>query len=1221
MSERISPGSVWERASSAIHIAVPLAAAIVMWVVTTGVLLAQLMDDQQQTRLDRQHIVQRYAEIARPILAEAMVTADTSRAAGLLRNLAPPDSELSAALLDRDRRVILASVPAWKGQPLEAVAPEAASLPYENGAKGDSSGGGQLHLILPWVANSSDDAGIAGSRPAWLYIGADIRARLRQQSDHLLLRIAMAFALVAVAALVLGWWLHARFTRPIEMVRRSALPLLATPRQPVAGAQVMQRSRSISQLITETARHLDALHDRLAEQAQAQQLQTECLDAMLGAGSAQQAMQGVCDALVRQGLHAAWVSLGEPPGNSLRIAARAGHCDHLGELPGASPPEAAILAEVVATGHSVRHVVLGAGPESAGAWMVEAIRNGCTELILVPVTGSRENIGALTLLSPFNPGPDMALDAVLTELGRRLGERIMRLRAFREDHALKDQLDRERSLLRAVIDSIPDLIFFKDQASIYLGCNKAFERLVNRAEIDVIGGSDFELFRESQAEAFRRDDALVLSDRLPRRIKEWVEYPDGARVMLESTKTPYLSADGRILGLVGISRDVTKAVQLEESLAERVKELRGLYDVMRTLAAHGDDIPATLAAVVDELPRAFRLPELAAVRLICGGSTFHAGEAVPGGPAIRVPVAGPLDEKDALEVSYPAAALPDGDPGFLAEEHELVQAVAAELARFLERQALVETERRSAQEMRARERRLQAVIESSRDLIYEFEPASGHRTWYANPLAALGFGETHDDASASASASDWRRYLHPRDLPSFEQATTAGAGLEQGYDVSYRVRTVDGTWRYWRDRGKQVGEAGHEPRVVGSCADVTDIVTSAESRTLVDRRLRQGERLETLGLLTRGISAELNGKLMAIRGYAALLVKKLDTLPGEKMRARLENIQVSADEAAALLAEVNRFSDAGETGSFPILVKPIVDSAVALLRPALPAGLRLTASLEPALPMILARQSEILQVLLNLGLHLKRAIGENGQIEIRGALVQLEGATCSACGAGFAGKWIELAVRSESATPASAVIPQIFDPSRQAEHYGRTDAFELATVHRLVSGNRGHLVVDVQSTGVEGYRVYLRPHRVAAGDGLDGRECGTLESADVGAGRVALLIDQNASWLELLSRQLDLFGFTVVAYDAVESGLEYLSRHPGTVSLVAVDGQAAGESGSALQARVRAASAATPMLILSGDAEAKPDGGDPKFAPCATLVPPFPLCDLDQALSRLFEQS
>ena len=1216
MPERITPSSVWRRASSAIHISIPLAAAVVMSVITTGTLLAQLADDQRQTRIDRQHILQRYAENVRPILADNLASADAARVARLLRNLAPPGSELSAALLDRDRRVILASVPAWKGHLLEAVAPDAASLPDGNGAKGAPAGGSQLHLILPWAATDTEDAQVGGSRPAWFYIGADISARLRQQSDHLLVRIAMAVALGAVAALLFGWWFKTRFTRPLDRLSSSALSLLEGIGRRTVEAGTTRRVAGVPHLLTETARQLDVLRDQLAEQEQALRLQADCLDVMAAAGSAQQALQGVCDALVRQGMHAAWVSLGEQQGNGLRIVARAGHCDHLAELPGAAPPEAAFLAEVIAAGQSVRRVVLGSSPETAGAWMVEAVRNGCAALIMVPVTGCRDSVGVLTLLSPFIPARGAVLDAVLTELGRRLGERLKRLAESREEGALKEQLDRDRSLLRAVIDSIPDLIFFKDQASIYLGCNKAFERLVNRQESDIIGGSDFELFSESQAQAFRRDDAEVLLQQRPRRTKERVEYPDGARVMLESTKTPYRNAEGRILGLVGISRDVTKAVELEESLAERVKELRGLYDVMQTLAAHADDIPSTLSAVVEQLPGAFRLPELVAVSLTCRGMNFVAGNPIAGGPAIRVPVAGARGEPGNLEVTYPESSLSDGAPGFLAEEHELVLAVATELGRFIERQSLAERERESAAAILGREQRLQAVIESSRDLIYEFDPASGRRTWYGNPRAALGFDESHE----AAVRSDWRRYLHPGDLQSFEQATATDEGLEQGYDVTYRVRTVDGTWRYWRDRGKQLGEAGNEPRVVGSCADVTDIVTSAESRTLVDRRLRHGERLETLGLLTRGIGAEINGKLMAIRGYAALLAKKLDTLPAEKMRVRLENIQVSADEAAALLAEVNRFSDAGETGSFPILVKPIVDSAVALLRPALPAGLRLTASLEPALPMILARQSEILQVLLNLGLHLKRAIGENGQIEIRGSLVQIEGATCSACGAGFAGKWIELAVKSESVAPASAVIPQIFDPSKQAAHYGRTDAFELATVHRLVSGNRGHLMVDAHSTGVEGYRVYLRPHRVAAGDGLDGHECGAMESVDIGAGRVALLIDENARWLELLSRQLDLFGFAVVAYDAVESGLEYLIRHPGTVSLVAVDGQATGESGSGIQARIRAVSAVTPILVLSGGSEPGSAEGDATFAPCATLVPPFPLCDLDQALSRLFKQ-
>jgi len=139
-----------------------------------------------------------------------------------------------------------------------------------------------------------------------------------------------------------------------------------------------------------------------------------------------------------------------------------------------------------------------------------------------------------------------------------LEEREVRYRQLAADR------HQEKNLLRALIDSIPDLIFFKDHESVYLGCNKAFEAFAGRAEKDLIGLTDLDMFPREVGESFREMDRQMMAQRTARRNEEWVDYPDGRLVLLETLKTPFYDQDGRMLGLIGISRDITERHRAED---------------------------------------------------------------------------------------------------------------------------------------------------------------------------------------------------------------------------------------------------------------------------------------------------------------------------------------------------------------------------------------------------------------------------------------------------------------------------------------------------------------------------------------------------------------------------------------------------------------------------------------------------------------------------------
>ena len=131
---------------------------------------------------------------------------------------------------------------------------------------------------------------------------------------------------------------------------------------------------------------------------------------------------------------------------------------------------------------------------------------------------------------------------------------------------LYQELEEKQMLLRSLVNSIPDLIFYKDVNSVYLGCNKAFETYAGKTENEIVGRSDLELFDREAADAYKIMDIMMLRKCAPRTNEEILKYPDGQSLYYETLKTPYYDSEGNIIGLIGVSRDITDRKKREEEI-------------------------------------------------------------------------------------------------------------------------------------------------------------------------------------------------------------------------------------------------------------------------------------------------------------------------------------------------------------------------------------------------------------------------------------------------------------------------------------------------------------------------------------------------------------------------------------------------------------------------------------------------------------------------------
>lgn len=111
-------------------------------------------------------------------------------------------------------------------------------------------------------------------------------------------------------------------------------------------------------------------------------------------------------------------------------------------------------------------------------------------------------------------------------------------------------------IVTTAMNSIPDIIFYKDTDGVYRGGNSAWAALAGKPLSELIGKTDFDLFPADVAESFQSYDKAMLDAGEARRNKEWLTYPDGRKVYVETLKTPWLGKDGKVLGVLGICHEI-----------------------------------------------------------------------------------------------------------------------------------------------------------------------------------------------------------------------------------------------------------------------------------------------------------------------------------------------------------------------------------------------------------------------------------------------------------------------------------------------------------------------------------------------------------------------------------------------------------------------------------------------------------------------------------------
>jgi len=299
-------------------------------------------------------------------------------------------------------------------------------------------------------------------------------------------------------------------------------------------------------------------------------------------------------------------------------------------------------------------------------------------------------------------------------------------------------------------------------------------------------------------------------------------------------------------------------------------------------------------------------------------------------------------------------------------------------------------------------------------------------------------------------------------LDSLRQTQQTGAP----FSIPVEMQTRSGKRLWVEVRGfPHYAARGQIDYLMGTIQDITERREADLARERLQAQLQQVQKMEALGQLTGGIAHDFNNILAAILGYTGLALERFAADRQGKLAEYLLEVQKAGERARDLILKMLAFSRS-HTAERPEPIDPqiLVHEVVKMLRPAIPSSIALATRIAPEVGPVLMDAVDLHQMLTNLIINARDAVGASGQIEIElaplasGAWQPLE---CAACRALIdPGRYVELRVSDNGHGIPAGIMHRIFDPFFTTKETGRGSGMGLAVVHGLVHRHGGHLLVE-----------------------------------------------------------------------------------------------------------------------------------------------------------------
>jgi PAS domain S-box-containing protein len=478
------------------------------------------------------------------------------------------------------------------------------------------------------------------------------------------------------------------------------------------------------------------------------------------------------------------------------------------------------------------------------------------------------------------------------------------------------------------------------------------------------------------------------------------------------------------------------------------------------------------------------------------------------------------------------------------------------------------TERRQAQEALAQsQERLQLALKAARMGTWRWEVATNELSWDEglNQLYGVDPDEpvTRFEQFIDRIYLDDRPYVHK----AIERAIEGGGGL----DYEFRIVVPDGRIRWLADQGRVVRDStGKLLYMTGVCLDVTE-------RKQAEERLRQAQRMESVGQLAGGIAHEANNMMSVVLGCADYVLQRTDL--AEPVRQDVDQIWRAAKRTAGITQQLLAFSRRQVLQPQVLDLNATVRELEPILTRALGEDRGLRMHLSPALGTIRADPGQLEQVLINLTLNARDAMEDGGRFTIETMNVVLDAAYAAAKPVETLtpGEYAALVVTDTGHGMDRATLRHIFEPFFTTKPVGQGTGLGLSTVYGIVKQSGGFVWVYSELGLGTTFKLYF-PLVASSPDQ-------PMPPAGAPAGRadeVILIAEDEPMVRDIMARTLRDCGYGVLEAADGRQALELVESRRGRVSLIVADVVMPHMGGREMANRVAQRWPEVPVLFTSG---------------------------------------
>lgn len=472
-----------------------------------------------------------------------------------------------------------------------------------------------------------------------------------------------------------------------------------------------------------------------------------------------------------------------------------------------------------------------------------------------------------------------------------------------------------------------------------------------------------------------------------------------------------------------------------------------------------------------------------------------------------------------------------------------------------------------------------------------------------NPAFERVLGWTEDEMYARPIIS----FIHPEDRePTVGALQALGEGSEV-IDFENRYQHRDGSVRRLQWRAVPAGEL-----IYAVARDVTEVRREEEQQQRLEDRMRQSQKLESLGLLAGGVAHDFNNLLSGILGHAQLAQLKLAL--ESPLRHDISMIETAALRASELCNQMLAYSGKGRFVSQQFRLSDMVSEMAHLLRISIAKDIQLRLDLDEGTPWVQGDITQIRQVVMNLISNAAEAIGDQaGEIHLVTGSTRETAESLAYLQFGESlepGRFAFFEVADTGDGMDLETQKRIFDPFFSTKFTGR--GLGLAAVLGIVRGHGG--AIHVHSEVGRGTRIrILQPIEESVDEIQDPRE---TTGAFQGSG-TALVADDDDNARGVAEQLLLHLGFDVLtAVDGVEC-LELYDRQPDTIRVILLDLTMPRLDGKATLEALQERHPGVRVLMTSGYSrqavELPPDSEER----LGFLQKPYRLEDLTEGLRRI----